>query len=161
MRNRLLIIGILFFIAGCKSKSGVPSGVLAPEKMQVILWDMMRADQFLADYVLNKDTSLNKTTESLKYYQQIFAIHKISKEQFQHSFSFYKTHPILLKTIMDSIAAPPKDTVAKVIKPVPLSDTIIAKPDTTAKLDTTVNRSGKLLPDSTKIRKRIKKLVLN
>lgn len=155
MRTRLLIFIILFFIAGCKSKSGVPSGVVAPKKMQAILWDMMRADQFLADYVLNKDTSLNKTTESLKYYQQIFALHKISKEQFQHSFSFYKTHPILLKTIMDSIAAPPKDTVAKGVQIMPISDSVITKPDTT------VNGSGKLLPDSTKIRKRIKKLVVN
>lgn len=161
MRNRLLIFIILFFIAGCKSKSGVPSGVVAPKKMQAILWDMMRADQFLADYVLNKDTSLNKTTESLKYYQQIFALHKISKEQFQHSFSFYKTHPVLLKTIMDSIAAPPKDTIAKVIQTVPISDTVIAKPDTLAKPDTTVKRSGKLLPDSTKIRKKIKQLVVD
>ncbi len=62
--------------------------------MQAVLWDLMRADQFLADYVFNKDSSLDKTTESLKYYQKIFAIHKVSKEEFQESFSFYQAHPV-------------------------------------------------------------------
>ena len=88
MRISLLIALAVIFTAGCKNKNVIPNNVLPEKKMQEILWDMMRADQFLADYVLNKDSSLNKTTESLKYYQQIFAIHKTSKDEFQHSFSF-------------------------------------------------------------------------
>ena len=36
------------FFAGCKSKNTVPRGVLSPDKMEAVLWDMMRADQFLA-----------------------------------------------------------------------------------------------------------------
>ena len=66
MRTGLLIAVVLFFAAGCKNKNGIPNSVLPQKKMQAILWDMMRADQFLADYILNKDSSLNKTTESLK-----------------------------------------------------------------------------------------------
>lgn len=83
----------------------------------MILWDMMRADQFLADYVLNKDSSLKKIPESLKYYQQIFAIHKVSKEEFQHSFSFYQSHPVLLKALMDSISTPVNDVPKQLTKP--------------------------------------------
>ncbi len=104
MRSRLFISFMIFLFVSCKSKNRIPSDVLAQNKMQVVLWDVMRADQFLADYVLSKDSSIDKINESLKYYEEIFALHKISKEQFQKSFSFYKDHPDLLKVIMDSIS---------------------------------------------------------
>ncbi len=122
MRSFLIFL-LLLFAAGCKSKNGIPHSVLSQKKMQAVLWDMMRADQFLADYVLNKDTSLNKTTERLKYYQQIFSIHKISKEEFQHSFSFCKSHPVFLKAIMDSISKPENEVPATAAKPDSVSST--------------------------------------
>ena len=59
MRISLLIVLLLIFTGGCKNNNGIPNSVLPQKKMQAILWDMMRADQFLADYVLNKDSSLN------------------------------------------------------------------------------------------------------
>ena len=152
MRTGLLIVLLLVFTAGCKNKNSIPNSVLPQKKMQAILWDMMRADQFLADYVLNKDSSLNKTTESLKYYQQIFAIHKTSKEEFQHSFSFYKSRPVLLKAIMDSISKPTGDIAA------------LAKPDSVATFptlnkDTTIKNLQKILPDTSATQKKKKRPV--
>ena len=133
MRKILLIALVVSFMIGCKSKNAVPNNVLPQKKMQVILWDMMRADQFLADYVLNKDSSLNKTTESLKYYQQIFAIHKTSKEEFQYSFLFYKSHPDLLKAIMDSISTPPSETTPALAKPDSATTVPVTSKDTVTK----------------------------
>ena len=66
MKIFFLLLFVVVIDAGCKSKN---SEVLPPKKMQALLWDMMRADQFLADYVMNKDTSINRITESLKHYQ--------------------------------------------------------------------------------------------
>lgn len=136
MRTGLLIIAILFF-AGCKNKKAIPDNILPQDKMQAVIWDMMRADQFLTDYVLNKDTALKKQTESIKLYQQILAINKVSKEEFERSFYYYKTHPLLLKVIMDSIAntAPEvvtdtskntlqKDSLKKTIDSIPVKDTV-------------------------------------
>ena len=132
MRNFVWIVLLLFITPGCKNKDSIPATILPPKKMQLILWDIMRADQFLNDYVINKDTSLKKIPESLKYYQQIFAIHKISKEQFQHSFSFYQSHPALLKVLMDSISNFVSDTLKQPAKPDTVStilvqDTLIKK----------------------------------
>ncbi len=141
MRTFQWIVLLLFFTIGCKSKNDIPNNVLPPPKMQLILWDMMRADQFLSDYVLNKDSSLKKIPESLKYYQQIFAIHKVTKEEFQHSFSFYQSHPVLLKALMDSIS-----------KPVDAAPKQLAKPDTASPIpgqDTSKIKKRKkpILPD--------------
>lgn len=129
MKNGFLIFFLLIFTAGCGKKDKIPGDVLPQKKMQAVLWDMMRVDQFLADYVLNKDSSKNKTTESLLYYKQVFAIHKISKEEFQHSFAYYKTHPVLLKTIMDSISAAPKDTIAIPVVAKQVTDSVVARTD--------------------------------
>ena len=105
MRTRLLITYCCVLLAACKKKDKIPGHVLPQKKMQAVLQDVMRADQFLTDFVFNKDTSLDKKTESVKLYSRVFAQHHVSKEEFQESFSFYRSHPELLKTIMDSIGA--------------------------------------------------------
>jgi hypothetical protein len=119
--------------------------------MQAILWDLMRADQFLNEYVLNKDSSLNKKTESQKYYQQIFAIHKISREEFLNSFTYYKMHPVSFKPILDSISAPPKAIPQQTLTPVEIRDTV------SFQKDTFVPGSSKKFPDTNGVRKKIKK----
>jgi Domain of unknown function (DUF4296) len=98
----LLITAVL--ITGCTKKNRIPSNVLSPAKMQAVLWDMMRADQFLTDYVFARDTSKNKEKESIRMYEQIFVFHKINKEEFTKSFAFYRSHPLHLQVIMDSIS---------------------------------------------------------
>lgn len=154
MKRSLLLLFIIFFVSGCKSKNSIPGGVLSQKKMQLVLWDMMRADQFLADYVLNKDTSLNKTTESLKQYEQIFAIHKVSKDEFRRSFSFYQNHPVLFKAIMDSINAPEKTTPIAPVQAEPLTDSIIPLTDTAPKIPI------EILPDTVRPFKKVRRLAI-
>lgn len=138
MRIILLFIAVVFFFPGCKSKTKIPTDVLPPAKMEKVLWDLMRADQFLADYVLNKDLTLNKDSQSVNLYQQIFSIHKVSKEKFKKSFDFYQLHPDLLKVIMDSLSH------------TPVVDTVLNKRnrDSVLKIDTQINplRKDSLLP---------------
>lgn len=153
MKKLLLIGSILFLLIGCAGKNSIPSGVLPQKKMQAILWDFMRADQFLNGYVLNKDSSLNKKNESQKYYQQIFAIHKISREEFLFSFAFYKMHPVSFKPILDSISALPKIIPEETILPIEIKDR-----DSFQK-DTFVPGPSKILPDTNRVRKKIKKLM--
>ena len=133
---RLIIFIPIIFIFGCKSKDAVPSGVLSQKKMQSVVYDMMRADQFLNDYVLNKDTSLNKKIESTKLYQQVFSINKVTKENFEKSFKFYKEHPALLKVIMDSIATT-SDPIVTTTIPLPNKDSLKAVADSIKKVDST------------------------
>lgn len=102
--NFFLFLVCLSLFTGCGKKDKPPGSILQQEKMESVLWDMMRADQFLLTYVLSKDTTKKKETESRKLYSQIFQLHAISEKQFSESFSWYKAHPALLAVIMDSIS---------------------------------------------------------
>ncbi|MCX8020468.1 MAG: DUF4296 domain-containing protein [Chitinophagaceae bacterium] len=88
----------------CSGKEKTPSHVLPPEKMKFVLWDLMRADQFLSDYVFRYDTSKNKKKESLTLYAEIFKTHHIKPAQFLNSFDYYTKHPGKMKKIFDSLA---------------------------------------------------------
>jgi hypothetical protein len=117
MKTKWLIICLIVNLTGCRNNNRIPGDILPPQKMQAVLWDIMRADKFLSDFVLLKDTGLNKKTESIKMYEQVFAIHSITKEKFQHSFSWYEAHPAALQVIMDSLSNRPVTAPTKMIQP--------------------------------------------
>jgi hypothetical protein len=92
---------LLIFIS-CGNKNKIPEGVLKPDIMQAILWDVIKADAFTAE-ITRKD-SVKKTADvNLKLQQQIFTIHKITRENFYKSYDYYKENPGKLKVILDSI----------------------------------------------------------
>ncbi len=104
------MIRIIFVLAGlvlinsCNSKNKLPADVLKPDKMRAVLWDVIKADVFTAEFI-KKDSSKNTAAENLKLQQQIFAIHKISKADFYRSYDYYKTHTEIFKQVMDSMVA--------------------------------------------------------
>ena len=62
----------------------------------------MRADAFVADFLV-KDTTRDEKTKSALLYEQIFAMHSTTREAFRKSLAFYEAHPDLLKPIADSL----------------------------------------------------------
>ena len=102
----LIYFAICFLVLAC-SKGARPKSVLPQEKMKVVMWDMMRADQFLTDYVFSRDSSIDRYMESSKWYGQILSLHHISQDEFKKSFTWYSEHPAQMKILMDSIAAIP------------------------------------------------------
>jgi Domain of unknown function (DUF4296) len=99
--KRIALIGIVFLFS-CGDKSGVSSGIIKPAKMQKVLFDVLRAEAFVFDFV-KKDSVKNLEAESVKLQQQIFAVHKVTKEEFYKSYDFYKTHPDLMQPLLDSM----------------------------------------------------------
>ena len=97
------VIGVFVFIIVLLScKSLIPKEVLPPKKMQAVLWDVMQADE-LAEYYSTKDSSFKRLGKHVDYYQKIFSIHRITKEDFTRSLSYYEDHPAALKPILDSL----------------------------------------------------------
>ena len=100
----LILFSVLIGVTACKKGDKVPRGVLPPAKMEKILLDMMRADEFLSGYVFSRDSLLNKKQESIRAYEKIFRIHQVNKGEFEKSFSFYQRHPAMIKIMMDSLS---------------------------------------------------------
>jgi hypothetical protein len=102
-----IIAGFLciLLIAGCSEKDSIPSGVIGKEEMGEILWDMMQADQYAAGYVVKDSASVNVKTETLKLYEEVFRLHKVSRDEFRKSFQFYQDHPDITRTLFDSLIA--------------------------------------------------------
>ena len=129
MRKGLLILAILFLSGACRHASRIPDDVLPPDKMRVVLWDMLRADQFSSNFIQEKDTNV-KRAEVIRLYQQVFAIHHTDKETFRRSFIFYKTHPEILHGIADSLSQVSLAPTAPVPVTQPVTNPAPGTPDT-------------------------------
>jgi hypothetical protein len=96
-------VKILFFVVLLFScKSSVPKDVLPPKKMQAVLWDVMQADE-MAEYYSGKDSTFRGLAKHVDYYQKVFSIHKINKEDFTRSLTYYEDHPASFKIVLDSL----------------------------------------------------------
>lgn len=101
MLKRIFLIALVFLLS-CGDKNTVPKGILKPAKMQLVLWDMLRADNFVFEFV-SRDSAKKPEEELAKLQRQIFAVHKISKEEFYKSYDFYKSHPDIMQPMLDSM----------------------------------------------------------
>ena len=101
MRFFLFIILTVLAI-GCIQDKKIPNDVLKQNEMRRIMWDLMRADAYVADFIM-KDSTKDQKQESVVLYEKIFVIHSTTKEVFQKSLTFYQSRPDLFKAISDSL----------------------------------------------------------
>ena len=119
------------FIVAISCKSSIPKDILPPKKMQAVLWDVMQADE-VAEYYASSDSTFKGLARHVNYYQTIFAIHRITKNDFTRSLKYYQDHPANLKPILDSLqqfgqALEAKDSVSKKPLAPPINDSIKRK----------------------------------
>jgi hypothetical protein len=102
----LLTISLTFLFA-CKDES-LPEGILAPKKIEPILWDLIRADQALpSQYIV--DTTGDRAVKSKEMYRQVLLLHRVSEADFKKSFRYYQSHPTALKPVLDSLRNKPSE----------------------------------------------------
>jgi hypothetical protein len=92
---------LFIFFAACRNNE-IPKDILSQEKMEKVLWDVLRADE-MVDYNSTLDSSIDRRAKTVQLYQQVFKIHNISAQQFKKSFNYYQTHPGHLKPVLDSL----------------------------------------------------------
>ena len=95
-----IILVILLF--GCIKDNKIPKDVIPQNQMRKIMWDLMRADAYVVDFVM-KDSTCDKKAESATLYEKIFDIHSTTGETFKKSLAFYQSRPDLFKAISDSL----------------------------------------------------------
>ena len=104
MRKLFLTLSILSLLFSCSDKNKLPKGILPKQKMQEVMWDMIRTGEFLNGFVLYKDTAIDKVAESQKWYNKVYQLHKITKTDFDRSYAYYQDHPVLMKELLDSLS---------------------------------------------------------
>ena len=120
MYRPYLVLLILLIFSNCSGKNEIPEDILSKGKMEEVIWDMIRADEFVAFFIWKNDSAINRLAESSQLYDQVFSIHGITKVRFQKSLAFYRNHPDQLKIIIDSLNA--KENLLKGKNPVKLSE---------------------------------------
>ena len=94
---------ITFLSAGCSNQYKVPPDIISKAKMEKVLWDMILADRY-ATNILSTDSSKNIKEETFTLYQQVFDIHKITKQEFVKSMKYYLGRPDISQVMLDSLA---------------------------------------------------------
>lgn len=97
----LLILGITLAACGL----GRPKDVLPQEKMQAVLWDIAKGGEFVNGYIYYRHPNLNRAVVNQAVLKQIFALHKISKKEFEKSLEYYQHKPDVFVAMLDSINA--------------------------------------------------------
>jgi uncharacterized lipoprotein NlpE involved in copper resistance len=96
-----LLIIAAFISCNNKQKQTIPSS-----EMKLILWEMSNADELTNEMVARDTTVKNKKQYlQVKQYEQVFAVHNITKEKFYSSLQFYQSRPDQYKILLDSVVA--------------------------------------------------------
>ncbi|MBP6431012.1 MAG: DUF4296 domain-containing protein [Ferruginibacter sp.] len=90
-------VAILF---SCKNDK--PKGLLSEKKMQAVFTDIMKVDAYTKNFIA-KDSQKNAILENTKMQMQVFALHKITKEEFYNSYEYYISDVKKMQPFMDSI----------------------------------------------------------
>lgn len=99
----LLSIAILLLMISCSGNRS-SDGILSQEKMEDVLWDVIEASSFTEQFI-KRDSLKDAALEDMKFQQQIFQQHKVTKEEFYKSYKYYTVRPDLMSTILDTIIA--------------------------------------------------------
>lgn len=100
MRKPFLFSLLLLLIA-CSS-GPVPKEVLQPQKLQKVVNDLIKVDEFLNSFVY-KDSTINIKNKRSSLYEQVFKVNNTTRREFYSSYKYYQQHPDLQKKIFDSL----------------------------------------------------------
>ena len=122
----LLFITLILLTVGCIQDKKIPKDILPQNEMRKIMWDLMRADAYVADFIM-KDSTRDQKTESAILYEKIFDIHSTSRETFKKSLAFYESRPDLFKAISDSLRSDERQAMEYQVEKKPELDTTVRK----------------------------------
>ena len=103
MRKSLFVL-ILSILFSCRNDEEIPAGVLSKEKMEDLMLDLARADQYVSGFKPT-DSTHDQKAETIKVYQEVFLLHRTTKQDFEKSLAYYQARPEILKVMFDTLNA--------------------------------------------------------
>lgn len=114
MLRRLFFLSVIF--CACSGAPSIPSGVLPQEKMEAVLYDVIRADE-MVEFLKMSDSTYQRFSKRTALYDSVFQLHNIKKETFQTSLHYYQSRPDLLREIFDDLRKKAADTSRHSVDP--------------------------------------------
>jgi hypothetical protein len=102
MMRTILFFFLISFIS-CRNYDALPPGIMNRDKMQLVLYDVIRADELVNYQAYGDSATIKKNFRNVDLYEEIFRIHGINRATFQKSMKFYELRPDLLQPILDSL----------------------------------------------------------
>ncbi len=102
MKMDAILLSVLM-LAACSSRS-IPKEILLPNKMQQVVFDLIKADEFVNNYVI-RDSTINSKIRRIELYDEVFRIHHTTRKEFYKSYKYYEEHPDKHKVLFDSLYA--------------------------------------------------------
>jgi len=102
MKMYFKVIFIFLFMASCSGKTKIPPGVMGPEKMEKVLWDVFMAD-VAAQQISGNDTTVVLSDKIKELSEESFRVNKIKEKDFFNSYNWYIKHPEIFNQLLDSI----------------------------------------------------------
>jgi hypothetical protein len=84
----------------CQDKDQ-PKNMVPFDKMKVILFQLMRADEYYTRTV-SADTAMQLERKNIQFYKQIFEMNKVDRNDFFATLTYLQKKPIEFKELMDS-----------------------------------------------------------
>ncbi len=116
----------VFILTACSS-SPVPNEIIPPVKMQEIVLDLIKADEFINSFAV-KDSTVNIKTRRITLYEQVFLVHQTSKDEFYKSYKYYQQHPDKNKILFDSLYAVANRKKSEALAPKAVKPSDLTKP---------------------------------
>ena len=101
--RKVIYISWIFTIFAC-SNSPVPKGIMQPDKMEAVVYYLLRVDEYLNNFAYKDTTESVKVKRSILY-AKVFKLHNINRKTFYTSYRYYQQHPDIQKTLFDSLYA--------------------------------------------------------
>jgi len=113
IKSTSILVMIVYFLAlACSS---TPKHVLPVNTMKVVMFDMLKADDWYARIIVG-DTLMQRVKEDIPLYEQVFAVHKLTKKEFFDSYHYYEAHPVAYKELIDSLESYANNQKLKMLK---------------------------------------------
>jgi hypothetical protein len=127
--KKLIYLLVVLVIASCLQKDKIPKDVLPPQQMHPVMWDLLRADEYISGF-MQVDSATDIRKKRFEMYEQVFKMHATSREVFSKSLSFYESRPDLMKIIADSLRGEERkinETIPPETKPVTDTSVVLRK----------------------------------
>ena len=97
--KKLLLLSCILLACSNAEKA---NKLIDMKTMQTVVWQLMQVDEYYTRISV-VDSTWKADKKNVEFYQQIFDLNKVDRNNFYHTIEYLQKHPIEFKKLMDSV----------------------------------------------------------